>query len=250
MGLAVHLSVFEGPLDLLLHLIEKNKVSIYDIPIVLITDQYLEYIEEMKRQDLDVMSEFLVMASTLLSIKARYLLPKKEEESEEEEADPREELVRQLLEYKMYKSYAEALWERHENADDIYVKMPTIPPEVLSYEPPVDPAGLVEGITLSKLSAVFRQVMSRQKERVDPVRSRFGSIKKEEVSLEEKMEALFFYAKEHKHFSFRLLLEGARSKTEVVVTFLAILELMKTGDITAVQEEQFADIQIESNIAA
>lgn len=98
----VKLNVFEGPLDLLLHLIEKNKVNIYDIPIVTITEQYLEYVNNMEEEDLDVMSEFLVMAATLIKIKSRMLLPK-DEETEEDEEDPREELVRRLLEYKMYK---------------------------------------------------------------------------------------------------------------------------------------------------
>ena len=104
MELTVKLQVFEGPLDLLLHLLEKNKVNIYDIPIVEITNQYMEYIAEMKRNDLNVMSEFLVMAATLIDIKSRMLLPKKESEEE----DPRAELVQQLLEYKMYKRMAAA----------------------------------------------------------------------------------------------------------------------------------------------
>ncbi len=111
MELRVKLQVFEGPLDLLLHLLEKNKVNIYDIPIVEITNQYMEYIAEMKQNDLNVMSEFLVMAATLLDIKSRMLLPKKETEEEEEE-DPRAELVRQLLEYKMYKCMAYELKDR------------------------------------------------------------------------------------------------------------------------------------------
>ena len=101
MDLKIKLQVFEGPLDLLLHLLEKNKVNIYDIPIVEITSQYMEYINEMKRQDLNIVSEFLVMAATLLDIKSRMLLPK--EEKEEEEEDPMAELVQKLLEYKLYK---------------------------------------------------------------------------------------------------------------------------------------------------
>ena len=102
MGIPVKLEVFEGPLDLLLHLIEKNKVDIYDIPIVEITNQYMEYIRQMQREDLNVMSEFLVMAATLLDIKCKMLLPKEVKEDGEEE-DPRQELVEQLLQYKMYK---------------------------------------------------------------------------------------------------------------------------------------------------
>ena len=114
-GIPVKLQVFEGPLDLLLHLIDKNKIDIYDIPIVEITNQYMEYIQAMDRADLNVMSEFLVMAATLIKIKSKMLLPKDEEDPEDEE-DPREELVRRLLEYKMYKCMANELKDRQLDA--------------------------------------------------------------------------------------------------------------------------------------
>ena len=113
MELTVKLETFEGPLDLLLHLLEKNKVNIYDIPIVEITSQYMDYIHEMERQDLDIMSEFMVMAATLIDIKAKMLLPKKETDDEEEK-DPRAELVQQLLEYKMYKCFSYELKDRQD----------------------------------------------------------------------------------------------------------------------------------------
>ena len=120
MGIPVKLQVFEGPLDLLLHLIEKNKVNIYDIPIVEITNQYMDYIHQMEREDLNVMSEFMVMAATLISIKCRMLLPREVTEEGEEE-DPREELVRQLLEYKMYKYMSYELRGRMaEEAKNVY----------------------------------------------------------------------------------------------------------------------------------
>lgn len=119
MGIPVKLQVFEGPLDLLLHLIEKNKIDIYDIPIVEITSQYMEYIRQMEREDLNVMSEFLVMAATLLDIKCRMLLPKEINEEGEEE-DPRAELVEQLLQYKMYKYMSYELRDRHVDADQYF----------------------------------------------------------------------------------------------------------------------------------
>lgn len=147
MELNVKLQVFEGPLDLLLHLLEKNKVNIYDIPIVEITSQYMEYIEEMKRQDLNVMSEFLVMAATLIDIKSRMLLPK-DPKQEEEEEDPRAELVQQLLEYKMYKCMAFELKDRQIDAEKIMYKTPTIPKEVMAYEEPVDLQELMSDVTL------------------------------------------------------------------------------------------------------
>lgn len=249
MELTVKLQAFEGPLDLLLHLLEKNKVNIYDIPIVEITNQYLDYIREMKRQDLNIMSEFLVMAATLIDIKSRMLLPKKEVDEEEEE-DPRAELVQQLLEYKMYKSMSYELRDRQVDADRLLFKVPTVPKEVLAYEEPVDLAELMSGLTLTKLNQIFRSVMRRQEDKVDKVRGNFGKIEKEEVSLTEKMDFLECYAREHRKFSFRNLLESQHSKMQIIVSFLAILEMMKTGKITILQENLFDDITIESNLAA
>ena len=249
MELTVKLQVFEGPLDLLLYLLDKNKVNIYDIPIVEITAQYIEYIAEMKRQDLDVLSEFLVMAATLIDIKSKMLLPR-DPDDEEEETDPRAELVQQLLEYKMYKCMAYELKDRQVDAQRVMFKKPTIPEEVLEYQEPLNVEELVSDVTLAKLNEIFKSIMRKQQDKIDPLRSRFGKIEKEEVSLEEKTEYLENYATTHKHFSFRSLLEAQSSKVEVIVTFLAILELMKTGKILISQEHIFDDIQIDSKIAA
>ena len=249
MDMTVKLQVFEGPLDLLLHLLEKNKVNIYDIPIVEITAQYMEYIAEMKRQDLDVLSEFLVMAATLIDIKSRMLLPS-DPDSEEEQEDPRAELVQQLLEYKMYKCMAYELKDRQMDAQRVMFKEPTIPDEVLAYEEPLDIEELVSDVTLAKLNDIFKNIMKKQKDKIDPLRSKFGKIEKEEVSLEDKMAYLEEYAKTHEHFSFRGLLEAQSSKVEIIVTFLAILELMKMGKIFISQEHIFDDIKIDSKIAA
>ena len=249
MELTVKLQVFEGPLDLLLYLLDKNKVNIYDSPIVEITAQYMEYIAEMKRQDLDVLSEFLVMAATLIDIKSKMLLPR-DPDDEEEETDPRAELVQQLLEYKMYKCMAYELKDRQVDAQRVMFKKPTIPEEVLEYQEPLNVEELVSDITLAKLNEIFKSIMRKQQDKIDPLRSKFGKIEKEEVSLEEKTEYLENYATTHKHFSFRSLLEAQSSKVEVIVTFLAILELMKTGKILISQEHIFDDIQIDSKIAA
>lgn len=248
MDLKVKLQVFEGPLDLLLHLLEKNKVNIYDIPIVEITNQYMEYINEMKRQDLNIVSEFLVMAATLLDIKSRMLLPK--EELEEEEEDPRAELVQKLLEYKMYKCMSYELKDRQIDACKVLFKVPTIPKEVSQYEEPVDLQELMADVSLKRLNDIFKSVMRKREDKVDPIRSRFGRIEKEEVSLEERMGYLEQYALTHRRFSFRGLLESQSSKMEIIVTFLSILELMKVGKIHISQEHIFDDIFIESQIAA
>ena len=245
MGIPVKLQVFEGPLDLLLHLIEKNKVNIYDIPIVEITDQYMEYIHAMEREDLNIMSEFMVMAATLISIKCKMLLPKEVNEEGEEE-DPREELVRQLLEYKMYKYMSYELRDRMAAAAKNVYKLPTIPKEVLAYREPVDTKELLDGLTLKKLNDIFQSVMRRQEDKVDPIRSKFGKIEKEEVSLPDKTKEVGEYARFHRYFGFRDLLSRQASKVQVIVTFLAILELMKMGIIRISQRELFDEIEIES----
>ena len=237
MDLTVKLQVFEGPLDLLLHLLDKNKVNIYDIPIVEITNQYMEYIAEMKRRDLNVLSEFLVMAATLIDIKSKMLLPANPDDEEEEQEDPRAELVQQLLEYKMYKCMAYELKDRQMDAQRIMFKEPTIPSEVLAFEEPIDMEELISDVTLAKLNQIFKDIMKKQVDKVDPVRSKFGKIEKEEVSLEDKMLFLENYAMQHKHFSFRSLLEKQCGKVEIIVTFLAILELMKIGKIFISQEK-------------
>lgn len=244
-GIEVKLQAFEGPLELLLHLIEKNKVSIYDIPIVMITEQYMEYLNQMDRRDLDSMSEFLVMAATLLNIKAKMLLPKKQEENQEEEEDPRLELVRRLIEYKMYHYAAMELKDRQLDANKSMYKKKDLPKEVLEYKEEIDPKTLVDGITLQKLNEIFQSVMKKQVDKIDPIRSKFGEIKKEEVSLEEKMQEISEKIRGLRNIRFRTLLEIQASKVQVVVTFLAILELMKTGIVTIRQESLFAEIIVD-----
>ena len=242
MAIPVKLPVFEGPLDLLLHLIDKNKIDIYDIPIVEITDQYLEYIHQMEREDLDIMSEFMVMAATLLDIKCRMLLPKEVNEEGEEE-DPRAELVQQLLEYKMYKYMS---YEQRTREPPAVYKEPTLPREVLEYRTPVDTSELLSQISLAKLHTIYKMILKRQEDKIDPIRSKFGKIEKEEVSLPDKMTYVEQFAVKKRRFSFRDLLESQPGKVHVIVTFLAILELMKTGKIRISQEELFGDILIES----
>ena len=232
-GIPVKLQVFEGPLDLLLHLIDKNKIDIYDIPIVEITNQYMEYIQAMDRADLNVMSEFLVMAATLLDIKCKMLLPKEVNEEGEEE-DPRQELVEQLLQYKMYKYMSYELRDRQVDGEK-------------EYEEPVDLDTLLDGLTLTKLNDIFQDILKRQADKTDPIRSKFGKIEKEEVTLPEKLEYVYEYAKVHHRFSFRDLLKKQASKVQIIVTFLAVLELMKTGEIQVYQEHTFDDIIITSD---
>ena len=247
MGIPVKLQVFEGPLDLLLHLIEKNKIDIYDIPIVEITNQYMEYIKAMQKEDLNIMSEFLVMAATLLDIKCRMLLPKEVNEEGEEE-DPRQELVEQLLEYKMYKFMSYELKDRELDGDRVMYKSATIPDEVKGYVPPVNLDELLGDLTLVQLNRIFKEVMKRQESKVDPVRSKFGKIEKEEVTLPDKLDYVTEYARSHRKFAFRALLKKQSSKVQVVVTFLAILQLMKEGVIFIEQDQPFDEIMITSKV--
>ncbi|NBJ91549.1 segregation and condensation protein A [Parablautia muri] len=248
MAISVKLQAFEGPLDLLLHLIEKNKVDIYDIPIVEITAQYLEYIQNMEIENMDVMSEFLVMAATLLDIKCKMLLPKEVNEEGEEE-DPRAELVQKLLEYKMYKYMSYELKDRQIDASRTLFKDRTMPKEIEEYKPPINLEELIGDANLSKLKELFKMVMKRQEDKIDPVRSSFGRIEKDEIDMDVKTAYVEAYARVHKKFSFMQLLEKQKSRMEIIVTFLVILEMMKVGRISIFQEDTFDDIVITSRAA-
>ena len=251
MALEFKLQVFEGPLDLLLHLIDKNKVDIYDIPIAEITDQYMEYVQAMQEKtgsdapDMNLMSEFLVMAATLLDIKCRMLLPREVNEEGEEE-DPRAELVQKLLEYKMYKMMSAELRDLSMAAARSLYRTKKLPKEVRDYVPPVNYEELIGDTTLAKLNDIFQDILRRQKYRVDPVRSQFGKIEKEEIDLTSKVLYISAYLNEHRHTSFRRILENQKSRAEVIVSFLVILELMKTGHVVIQQDELFGDIIIDT----
>ena len=247
MSIAVKLQAFEGPLDLLLHLIDKNKINIYDIPIAEITEQYMEYVRAMEEKDMNVMSEFLVMAATLLNIKSQMLLPKDENISEEEKEDPRRELVERLLEYKMFKYVSDELKGKQIDASRLMFKEPTIPEEIAEYKEVVHIEDLLNDLTLAKLQDIFQSVIKKQADKIDPIRSTFGKIEKEEINLSDKILYIELYGQLHKKFSFKRILEKQNSKMEVIVTFLGVLELMKMGHISIVQKNIFDDILISYN---
>jgi segregation and condensation protein A len=243
MGIPIKLEAFEGPLDLLLHLIDKNKVNIYDIPISMITEQYLEYIKQMDSKNLEVMSEFLVMAATLINIKSKMLLPIEKNE-EEELIDPRQELVDRLLEYKMYKYISEELKDKQLDAARAMFKPPTIPQEIADFKEDINVDDLLSDLTLSKLHEIFNSIIKKQVDKIDPIRSKFGKIEQEEINLSSKFSQIQEYGLLHKRFSFRSLMEAQHTKMEIIVTFLGILELIKIGRITIDQECLFDDIII------
>lgn len=248
MALEVKLQVFEGPLDLLLHLIDKNKIDIYDIPIAEVTNQYLDYIRQMEKEDMDITSEFLVMAATLIDIKCKMLLPRETNEEGEPE-DPRAELVEKLLEYKMAKIMAGELRERMAGGEAMLYRSKNLPRELLEYEEPVDYEALIGDNDLARLNRLFQELLRRQDYRIDKVRAGFGRIEREEVDLEARTVYVRAYIRAHETFSFRQLLESQNSKAELIVTFLVILEEMKVGEIEIIQDELFGDMTIRSLVA-
>jgi len=228
----VHLEVFEGPLDLLLHLIKKNKLSITDIPIALITEQYLEYLKLMKVLNLDIAGEYLLMAATLLHIKSRLLLPVSSEgEGEEEEADPRAELIRRLLEYQKYKEASLELEKRPLLDRDVFTRtvlQAKEEPEEERFE-----------VSLFELLEAFRQVLERVK--IESVHE----VALETITLEEKIqEILSFLQKEQRSMVFHTLFPEQASRRMIVVTFLAILELVKMKAIRIFQAAPFETIRV------
>jgi segregation and condensation protein A len=229
----VSLDLFEGPLDLLLHLIKKDEIDITNIPIARITEQYLGYLDLMRELNLDVAGEYLVMAATLLLIKSRLLLPAPEGAEEDEEEDPRRDLVRQLLEYQRYREAAQALAERPLLHRDVYAREPNA--EGLA----ADAAGrpFVRATTWELLEA-FRAVLKRA--RPDPIHE----VVAESVSLRERVEYLLRTLGVARAVEFDSLFDDGASRLEIIVTFLALLELMKVGAIEAVQDERFGQIRI------
>ena len=238
------LEKFEGPLDLLLHLIEKNKIDIFDIPIATITNQYLEYIQKMQEVNMDISSDFLVMAATLLEIKSKMLLPLVKDDKGEE-IDPRQSLVERLLEYKKYKNLGYELSDFEDEAPEYMLKKPTIPQDVKSYIPSIDYDELLKGIDVNRLNEVFTEVLRRKRDSIDTIRGGFGKLEREKVPLKDTIISVIKYANTNKSFNFKKLLEEQHDKTHVIVVFLAILELMKVGRIRVKQENNFSDIYIE-----
>lgn len=243
-SISVKLEVFEGPLDLLLHLIEKNKVDIYDIPIAMITDQYIEYISMMKEDHMDIMSDFLVMAATLIRIKSAMLLPTITDDDGEEEEDPRMELANRLMEYKMYKYASYELKDMSIDARKRLYRVEQLPDAVAKYKEDIDPKDVIGDTTLELLNKLFADIIKRNANKIDPIRSNFGKIQKEEINFTEKVRKIQEYGIKHKKCSFKRLLENTSNRVEIIVTFLGILELIKMGRVTIVQENIFDDIEV------
>jgi segregation and condensation protein A len=233
MSYQIKLEIFEGPMDLLLYLIKKHELDIYSIPIALITQQYLEYLELMKSLDMEIAGDFLVMASTLTHIKSRMLLPPSENpESDEDGVDPQAELIRRLLEYKSFKEAAGSLEDKEEAWSKVYTRPAEATPDVHKDDEP-----LLFDFHLFDLLAALKEVMARVPD------ARF-EITAETVSITEKISQILARLEAVDSLLFTDLFEGSTSRIQVIGTFLALLELIKTRVIKAVQIEQFGAIRI------
>ena len=235
------LDVFEGPLDLLLHLIQKLEIDIYDIPITAVTEQYMSYIHAMQTLELEVAGEYLVMAATLMAIKSQMLLPKQEleiidDEDFFEEEDPREALVAQLLEYRKFKYAATVLHEKEEERNLYYTKEPMDMDDYKEEDTTLPP----NQINTIDLFLAFHAMLEKKKNR-QPVETTVAS---DDVSIEEKITAIserMRQVQKGKAVSFDSFFDSY-SKQEIVTTFMALLELMKTGVIYAEQENNYSEI--------
>ena len=234
----VHLESFEGPLDLLLHLIEKNRIDIYDIPIALLTEQYMAYLAKFKEFNIEIASEFLVMAATLLQIKSKILLPDTKIETEttdEEETDPRQELVERLLEYRRYKEISSVLSEMAQEAGQRYFRKSTLPEP--KHLPPT-------GLDVKLLWQAFQNVLEGQIEHAPLI----ANVAREQYTIEDKTVSLLAILKENNgNICFTAVFTPKTSKAELITTFLAMLELIKIKRISVYQTGLFSPIYLKIN---
>ncbi len=238
MAYQVKLAVFEGPFDLLFHLIEKEEIDIYDIPIAKLTSGYLEYLESLKELDVEKASEFLIMASTLIDIKTRMLLPAPPlNEIDEPEEDPREELVRRLLLYKEFKKIAEVLKNKEEAENKIYTRMA----EEMTIK--VDGVSLLDGLSLAKLYKTFLELMESSEEEDET-----QELQREKVSVRERISAILHAIEEHSQVEFTHLFPRTASRHLIIVTFIGLLELIKVGYVRVSQDALFDKIIISRRI--
>ena len=231
---AIKLDIFEGPLDLLLYLIKKNEIDIYNIPVALITEQYLQYLKMIKSLNLDLAGEYLVMAATLIHIKSRMLLPEPEEPEEEEE-DPRAELVRQLLEYQAFKEAAANLSQRPILERDVFTRAAFLPEEIEKLPPGEE--DLIE-VSIFELIEAFHRLVSR----ID--RKELLEIDLEKMSVTDIINDILERLSNEKNLTFEELLGEGKERWRIIYTFLALLELIKLKMVKAYQTSAFGVIRI------
>lgn len=235
-----------GPLEVLLTLLEKNAMDIWDVNISTVINQYLDYVKNLETDDLDLLSRFSIMAATLISIKAESLFPKDETSPDgDPENDPREELAYQLIQYKMYKYMAGELRALNGEAEKVIYRDKHLPKAVEEYDPKPDLDKIVAGKTLDDLQKIYQSLMEQKKDRIDPVRSKFGKIRKERISVEDYQKKFREYLSKKKHFRFKDMLKETKTDEDKIVAFLSVLELAKKGDIRISQETMDDDIIID-----
>ncbi|OFI07617.1 segregation and condensation protein A [Clostridium acetireducens DSM 10703] len=245
MTLNIKIHNFEGPFDLLLHLIKKNKMDIYHIQISEITNQYIIYLQQMKSMDLEVTSEFIVMASSLLEIKSKMLIPKPklEEQEEKEEEDPREQLVNKLLEYKKFKKVAEIFKEKEKFVGIMFHKKPEI---IEIKEDKVNLEELFKNIDLLKLYDIYNKLINTYKNKINEKSSLLEkNVFIDKFKIEDKIQEIRTILKEENLKTFSTLIRNCSFKIEIIVTFLAILEMAKLREIKILQEDKFKEIYLE-----
>jgi segregation and condensation protein A len=240
MSLKIKIENFEGPFDLLLHLIRKNKMDIYDVKIYEITNQYLKYIESMKEMDLEVTSEFIVIAATLLYIKSSMLLPKSVKE-EEDEIDPKEELIRRLIEYNKFKNVAEFLAAKEMEVGIRFFKKP----EIVEIKEEQSIEDLLRKVSVIDLFLIYNDIISRYSEKINDNNVIQKRIPLDRYKIEDKMEELQARIREKNIVNFTEIMNNCEYKLEIVVTFMAMLELIKTRSIKVLQDKNYEDIYIE-----
>ncbi|MFC1675004.1 segregation and condensation protein A [Candidatus Omnitrophota bacterium] len=234
MSYKVKLEIFEGPLDLLLYLIKKDHLNIYDIPIAKVTEQYLKYMELMQLLDVNIAGEFLVMAATLMQIKSKMLLPAEVEEEAGEEGDPRQELIRRLLEYEKFKEIADDLRKREVDQKEVF-KRPgpekiEVPTEDVYFE-----------------ASIFDLINAFSKVLKDIPKDVFYEVIKDEFTLDQKIHDILHLLLEHSAVALSELFSKSKSKLEIIVTFLAVLELIRLKEIVARQKDLFCEIEVSRN---
>ena len=240
----VKVSGFEGPFDLLLHLIKQNKMDIYDIKIYEITNQYLEYINKMKEMDLEITSEFIVVAATLIEVKSKTLLPKKKKEEEETEEDPKEKLLEKLLEYRKIKATANYLRRCTRYNGEIYTKKPEIIDDSKLKSKTKD--NFLNNITMLDLFNLFNTLINKYLSRQNIETSIQKRIPIDKYKIEDKMnEILKKLEEEELVIKFSELTMDVECRLETVVIFLALLELIKIKKVKAIQKESFGNIYVE-----
>lgn len=244
MEVNIKLDSFEGPMDLLYSLIIKNKIDIYDIPVAMITDQYLACVDAMERDNMDNISEFIVMAATLIEIKSKMLLPKEIDENNEE-IDPRAELVKRLIEYKKFKALANDFNDKQKTSGFSYYKSEdTAIISKVRKDVPKEISDILNGADMDMLFNAFKEVLKRQEIKIDKIRSGFNSVKRETFTIDEKADYIKNLLILNGSVNFFEIFSDNCSKNEVVVTFLAMLELIKTKTVVIEQSELFGDIII------